>query len=159
MTPDLAKVAVTSERAVDLSFDNPATVSPPKDAPGRYQWQRVLEYTDFSDWEALSRHFAPLYEEAATIPAGSPLKREAGRIAAAHTDPMARASAALKLVQQDVRYIYVGLNSGNLTPASAEETWQRRYGDCKGKTVLLLALLADLGIESEACAGQLEWGR
>lgn len=149
MTADLAKVAVESERAVDLRFDNPATVSPPKDAPGRYQWQRILEYTDFSDWAALSRHFAPLYDKAATLPAGSPLKREASRIAAAHADPMAQASAALKLVQQDVRYIYVGLNSGNLTPASAEETWQRRYGDCKGKTVLLLALLAELGIEAK----------
>ena len=49
-----------------------------------------------------------------------------------------------------MRYIYVGLNGGNLTPASADETWQRRYGDCKGKTALLLALLAELGIDAEA---------
>src|SRR3546814_21031677 len=46
--------------------------------------------------------------------------------------------------------IYVGLGNGNLTPATAEETWQRRYGDAKGKTALLLALLARLGIEAEA---------
>lgn len=63
---------------------------------------------------------------------------------------MDRAAAALKLVQQDVRYIYIGLNGGNLSPATAEETWQRRYGDCKAKTVLLLALLRELGIEAEA---------
>jgi hypothetical protein len=49
-----------------------------------------------------------------------------------------------------VRYIYVGLNGGNLTPASADETWRRRYGDCKGKTTLLLALLHELGIDAEA---------
>ncbi|WP_404482684.1 transglutaminase domain-containing protein [Novosphingobium sp. BL-52-GroH] len=36
------------------------------------------------------------------------------------------------------------------TPATAEETWQRRYGDCKGKTALLLALLRELGIEAQA---------
>ena len=52
-------------------------------------------------------------------------------------------------MQQQVRYIYVGLNGGNLTPASADETWQRRYGDCKGKTALLLGLLSELGIEAE----------
>src|SRR3546814_13557358 len=51
---------------------------------------------------------------------------------------------------RDVRYSYGGLGNGNLTPATAEETWQRRYGDCKGKTALLLALLARLGIEAEA---------
>lgn len=149
MTADIEKAAVINERAVDLRFDNPTTVTPPKDAPARYRWQRALEYTDFADWTALSGHFAPLYAKAATLPASSPLKLEAGRIAAAHSDPMARASAALRLVQQDVRYIYVGLNGGNLTPASADETWQRRYGDCKGKTTLLLALLTELGIEAE----------
>lgn len=149
MTADLTKVAVVGERAVDLRLDNPATVTPPKDAPSRFRWQRTLEFTDFKDWPSLSAHFAPLYAKAATLEAKSVLKREAGRIAAAHADPLARASAALKLVQKDVRYIYIGLNGGNLTPATADETWQRRYGDCKGKTTLLLALLAELGIEAE----------
>ncbi len=83
------------------------------------------------------------------LPPTSPLRQEAARIAAAHAKPLDRAAAALKLVQQDIRYIYVGLNGGNLTPASADETWQRRYGDCKGKTALLLALLRELGIEAE----------
>ncbi len=53
-------------------------------------------------------------------------------------------------MQQDIRYIYVGLNGGNLIPATAAETWQRRYGDCKAKTVLLLALLGELGIDAQA---------
>src|SRR3546814_2125871 len=91
-----------------------------------------------------------LFAKAARIDRGSALDREAARIATAHSAPLDRASAALKLVQRDVRYIYVGLGNGNLTPATAEETWQRRYGDCKGKTALLLALLARLGIEAEA---------
>jgi transglutaminase-like putative cysteine protease len=150
MTPDFAAVAERSARAVSLRFDNPAMLIPANDAPPRYRWQRILEYSDFADWAAISRHFAPLYARAAALSADSPLRAEAGRIAAAHADPLARAGAALRLVQQEVRYIYVGLNGGNLTPATAEETWRRRYGDCKGKTALLLALLAELGIEAEA---------
>ncbi|WP_317154020.1 DUF3857 domain-containing transglutaminase family protein [Sphingopyxis indica] len=150
MTPDMAAVARNGGRSVDFLFDNPATLTPPKDAPARYQWQRIVEYSDFDDWAAVSRHFAPLYAKAARIPEGSPLKVEAQRIAAAHANPLDRGAAALKLVQQDVRYIYVGLGDGNLTPATAEETWQRRYGDCKAKTALLMGLLAELGIEAEA---------
>lgn len=150
LTPDLTAAAQVSDTGVELKFDNPALLTPPKDAPLRYQWQRIVEYSDFADWQSISRHFAPLYAKAATLADGSPLAREADRIAAAHADPMERARAALKLVQQDVRYIYVGLDSGNLTPATAEETWQRRYGDCKGKTAMLLALLARLGIAAEA---------
>lgn len=149
MTRDLAAVAKQGDRSVAFRFDNPAPLSPPNDAPPRYQWQRVAEFTDFADWAAISRQFAPLYADAARLADTSPVKQEASRIAAAQTGPLDRASAALKLVQQDVRYIYVGLNGGNLKPASAEETWQRRYGDCKGKTALLLALLAELGVEAE----------
>lgn len=148
-TPDITTAMVKGERAVDVRWDNPPVAAAPKDAPMRYQWQRALEYTDFADWAALSRHFAPLYVKAATLAPDSAVKREASRIAAAHATPLERARAALKLVQQDVRYIYVGLNGANLTPATAEETWQRRYGDCKGKTTLLLALLGELGIEAE----------
>ncbi|HYG47755.1 MAG TPA: DUF3857 domain-containing protein [Allosphingosinicella sp.] len=149
MAPAMAAAAKTGPRAVAFSFDNPPVLVPPKDSPPRYGWQRVVEYSDFKDWASISRHFAPLYAKAAALGSGSPLKAEARRIAAAHPQPLDRAAAALKLVQQEVRYIYVGLNGGNLTPAAAEETWRRRYGDCKGKTALLLALLAELGIEAE----------
>lgn len=149
MTPDMTTVARPGAGGIDFPFDNPAIMTPPKDAPPRLQWQRVVEYSDFADWSAVSRHFAPLFAKAAQLPGESPLKEEARRIAAAHPRPLDRAAAALKLVQQDVRYIYVGLGTGNLAPASAEETWQRRYGDCKGKTALLLALLAELGIAAE----------
>ncbi len=150
IAPDMTSAMVKQERALEFRFDNPALLSPPRDAPPRYLWQRAVEYSDFADWASLSRHFAPLYAKAATLAADSPIRREAARIAAAHTRPVDRAAAALKLVQQDVRYIYVGLNGGNVIPASADETWKRRYGDCKGKTALLLALLAELGIEAEA---------
>lgn len=149
MAPDIRNAASESNDRITLRFDNPPVRQPVKDAPPRFQWQRALEYTTFADWPALSRQFAPLFTRAATLAGGSPLHKEAARIAAANADPLARAAAALKLVQQDVRYIYVGLNGGNFTPASADETWQRRYGDCKAKTALLLALLGELGIEAE----------
>ena len=148
MTSEMKAVAKQEARSVRLDFDNPALLAPPQGAPARFGWQRVVEYSDFTDWAAVSRHFAPLYAKASALEAGSPLREEASRIGKAHADPVERARAALKLVQQEVRYIYVGLDGGNLTPATAGETWQRRYGDCKGKTALLLGLLAELGIEA-----------
>lgn len=149
MSPDIAAVAKYGERGVTFDFDNPAILVPPKDAPPRYRWQRVVEYSDFADWSSVSRQFAPLFAKATALPANSSLRAESKRIAATHSSPLERVSAALELVQQQIRYIYVGLNGGNLTPASAEETWQRRYGDCKGKTALLIALLTELGIKAE----------
>ncbi len=149
-TADVAPRLTNRADGLDVTFDNPEPLAFPDDVPVRYRWMRGIEFSDFADWAAVSRLFASLYTDAARLPQGSPLKTEAARIAAAHATPYDRAAAALKLVQQDVRYIYVGLDGGNLKPATAEETWQRRYGDCKGKTALLLALLGELGIPAEA---------
>ncbi|MGH6786524.1 MAG: DUF3857 domain-containing protein [Novosphingobium sp.] len=149
-TADLAAMLKRDERGVSIAADNPTSLSLPKDAPPRYTWVRVLEYSDFATWQSVSSRIAPLFSKAAALSKDSAVKREAITIAAASLGEKARAAAALKLVQQQVRYVYVGLNAGNLTPASAEETWQRRYGDCKGKTALLLALLQELGIAAQA---------
>jgi hypothetical protein len=62
----------------------------------------------------------------------------------------ARHGTALQLVQDQIRYVYVGLDGGNYRPATVEETWARRYGDCKAKTVLLLAILRALDVPAEA---------
>ena len=71
-------------------------------------------------------------------------------LAAATHDPVERAQAALRLVENQIRYVYVGLDGGNYTPTSADETWNRRFGDCKAKSALLLALLRELGVPGEA---------
>ena len=149
ISPDMASLAKRGNRAITFDLDNPGVLSPPKDAPPRYKWQRVVEYSDFADWTAVSRQFAPIFTKAAKFTANSPLHEEVRRIAKDNSSQLDRASAALKLVQQQIRYIYVGLNGGNLTPATADETWQRRYGDCKGKTALLLGMLSELGIQAE----------
>ncbi|WP_246351987.1 DUF3857 domain-containing transglutaminase family protein [Sphingobium subterraneum] len=149
MTRDMTAVVQNGERAVDFRFDNPGILVPSKDAPGRFQWQRVVEFSSFSEWAGVSRRLAPIFAKAAILSSGSTIKNEASAIAASNPTKLGRASAALNLVQQNIRYIFIGLNSGNLTPAMADETWQRRYGDCKAKTVLLLALLREMGIEAE----------
>jgi tetratricopeptide (TPR) repeat protein len=77
------------------------------------------------------------------------LQAEIKRIAAASPDPAIRAGLALQLVQDNIRYVFLGDNSGNYVPAAADLTWSRRFGDCKGKTALLLALLQGLGIDAE----------
>lgn len=145
----LQPAVVRAADRIEIALSNPPALAAPKDAPPRYGWQRVVEYSDFNTWSALAETFAPLYAQAATLKPDSPLKAEAARIKATHRDEMERAAAALKLVQQEVRYVYVGLGAGNVAPSDADTTWERRFADCKGKTALLLALLSELGISAE----------
>src|SRR3546814_349035 len=99
-------------------------------------------------WADLSRTIAPLYATAGTIRDSGALAAEVDRIAAATSDPKARADAALRLVQNEIRYLYRGMENGNYVPQAPEATWSLRYGDCKAKTLLLLAMLDQLGIEA-----------
>jgi hypothetical protein len=121
----------------------------PKDAPARFNYLSVFEASDFGDWGEISTLLAPLFNKAATLAADSPLKAEAAKIRAASSDPKVQAAAALRLVEDRVRYLFLGMNEGGYVPASADLTWNRRFGDCKGKTAVLLALLHELGIQAE----------
>lgn len=135
------------ELALDLT-DYKAPVAP-EGAPMRFGDVGALNVSGFKDWSEVSALMAPLYAKAATLEANSPLKAEAAKIKAASSDPVVRAGLALKLVESQVRYVFVGLDGNGRKPAAADDTWRHRFGDCKGKTVLLLALLKELDIAAE----------
>ncbi len=135
---------------IEIGFEQTDAVSPesPKGAPPFERSFGLVLMSDFADWSDVSRTIFPLFDKAAALAPGSPLRAEIARIAKTHADPKDRALAALELVEGDVRYLALLINAGGLTPAPADLTWSRRYGDCKGKTVVLLALLRGLGIEA-----------
>lgn len=122
----------------------------PKDAPSRFTMGPFMQVTSFTGWADVSRRMAPHFATEGTIPAGSQLAKQVAAIAAKSTDPKARMAAALRLVQDDVAYLLNGMNGGNYLPQSPAETWENRFGDCKAKSLMLLAMLRELGIESEA---------
>ena len=142
--PIVRQVGGETELLSDLV--NLTTKKPPQGAPSRFRSVNSVQMSDFPDWSSVSRNLEPLYTKAATLSPSSPLQAEIARIAAASSDPHVRAEMALALVQEKVRYLLIEMNGGGYQPASADLTWSRRYGDCKAKTVLLTAILHDLGI-------------
>jgi tetratricopeptide (TPR) repeat protein len=150
--PVLKPVKSGNMTSVTFSRDNLEPVIPPRLAPVRYSIGRGIMLSNFRSWAEAGALLAPLYAEASRIPEAGPLRNELEKIKAASTDPIKRAEAALVLVQDRVRYVALLMGVGGLTPAKAEETWARRFGDCKAKTALLLALLHELGITADAVA-------
>lgn len=134
---------------LEASVDRPEPFVPAKGAPSRFSTRGLVELSDFRDWSELAALFAPLYEKAAKLPAAGPLQDEISRIRAASADAKLRAEATLMLVESRVRYVALLMGSGNFVPADATTTWTRRFGDCKAKTALLLAILRELDIQAE----------
>ena len=130
----------------------------PKNAPARFKPLSLLEFTSFPDWASVAKVMAPLYVVKGSIPPGSDLAAKVDAIAARSADPVHRMADALQLVQDDVRYQLIAMGNGNYVPQRPMDTWTKRYGDCKAKTVLLLAILDRLGIAAEPVLANIDRG-
>ncbi len=121
----------------------------PSDAPFRYQLGDVMQVTTYSDWADVSQSMAQHFGVEGAVTPGGELAEVIAGVAMSSDDPLERAALALQLVQDDISYLLNGLNGGNYLPQSPEETWENRFGDCKAKSLLLLAMLRELGIDAE----------
>ena len=121
----------------------------PVDSPTRYRLGSLVELTSFADWQTVSRVANQAYAPRAVIDADSELARVVASIARRTADPIERTAAALRVVQDDVRYMFRGMENGNYTPQAPEQTWVLRFGDCKAKSLLLATMLRELGIEAD----------
>ena len=109
-----------------------------------------IQFTTYPDWATVAEPSVALYAKARALAPGASLAAEAERIALSTKDPGQRMLAALRLTQERVRYVALLLGEGAYLPVDAQSTWDSKYGDCKAKTAMLLALLDRLGIKAEA---------
>jgi len=135
----------------ELTISLPVAKLPemPKNMPARFEPLPLIPFSSFKNWSDVAATMGALYQPAGTIVAGTELARAVDEIAARSPDPVQRMADALRLVQDNVRYVFMAMGTGNYVPQSPAQTWAKRYGDCKAKTLLLLAMLDRLGIVAE----------
>lgn len=61
-------------------------------------------------------------------------------------DTLARLNAVYSFVSRQVRYVAVEIGVGGYRPHPVSEIYKYRYGDCKDKATLLLAMMGRLGL-------------
>jgi len=107
---------------------------------GRIELSTHADWPEVAAWAA--RHFPTDFEDRATATAiASHLKL--------HEGPRADAlQRAIAFVQGEVRYTGLLLGEWTHAAASPDLTLERRFGDCKGKSALLVALLREAGIDA-----------
>ncbi|MCK0128108.1 DUF3857 domain-containing protein [Erythrobacter sp. F6033] len=130
----------------------------PNGVPPRYRRGTILQIGTFANWAEVSSTMAPYYETDGALDGLTDLLEKVEAIRANNTTDLEQAVAALELVQEDIRYLLNGLDGGNYLPQDVPTTWEKKYGDCKAKTVILLAILNHLGIQSEAVLASVRAG-
>jgi tetratricopeptide (TPR) repeat protein/transglutaminase-like putative cysteine protease len=125
------------------------------DVPGRpseagvpdwYVQHRRIEFSQFADWRDVVNATWPLYLTNAPTPELTALIT---RFKSQNRSDRERLVAVMRFVQDEIRYTGVELGEGAYRPADAATVLQRRWGDCKEKTLLAVTLLRGVGIQAE----------
>ena len=124
------------------------TAVPPKllddDLPAWYDPLPEIQLSDFASWSQVAAWGDTLFASAG--PAPPALAAPLAAIRAAHRTQEERTLAALRFVQEDIRYLGVEIGVNSHLPYSPAVVMRRRYGDCKDKALLLVTMLRELGV-------------
>jgi transglutaminase-like putative cysteine protease len=110
--------------------------------PSWYDPMPFVQLSEFETWADVVRWAAPLYAPGELSPALKRQIEEWRRL----PDAEARLLAARRFVQDEVRYLGIELGTYSHTPTKPSKVFERRFGDCKDKTLLLTTVLNELGI-------------
>lgn len=106
---------------------------------------RALQFSEYRGWDEVVSWANGLFTAARVT--NPELRAVVERLRGLPGDEE-RVSAALEFVQSQIRYFSVSLGESSHRPAAPDVVIGRRYGDCKDKSLLLMSLLTEAGIES-----------
>ncbi|MGV8835702.1 TonB family protein [Cellvibrio sp.] len=112
--------------------------------PDWYNPYGRVEISDVAHWADVVVWAQALYDSA--IESDGAIDQLVADIQRKHSTKEDQIEAALDAVQSQVRYLGIETGVNSHKPSKAGETWQRRYGDCKDKTVLFISLLRQMGV-------------
>jgi transglutaminase-like putative cysteine protease len=153
-----AEITETREGPMTVLTFAPAPVPGQPSERGIPDWRRQyagLQVSSFRDWAdvvawGLGHYNQPIPAEVRVISA---------ELRAEHPTPEEQIAAALRFVQDDVRYLAVLVGTGGYAPRPTAEVLRSRFGDCKEKSLLFVQLLRALNIDAVPAFADLDEGR
>ncbi len=115
-----------------------------------------VRFSSEPDWSTLSATLSPYYLADYPLPLAWQAKIDA--IRAEHPTDAARATAALRLVQDELRYVSLSVGAGGYFARLPEEVIATGFGDCKDKALLLRLMLHALGIDAYVALADIDEG-
>ncbi len=123
--------------------DMPAFEPLPFDPPAR-DFMVALDISSLDSWDAFAAWYRRLSRGSDVQDAT--VKAKADELAAGATSRLDKIRKAYEFVSA-LRYVAIEFGINGIRPRTPTLVLQNRYGDCKDKANLLIALLADMGIE------------
>lgn len=103
----------------------------------------TIAFSTGSSWQAIATAYAKIVDQQI---AGSDLQKLVRSAVGTAKDRREIVARALAAIQKDVRYAGVEVGEGSIIPRPPSTVLRNKYGDCKDKATLLVAMLRTLGI-------------
>jgi len=143
-------------RRIELRQNGHDPLDPEDDLPPEHDpWHSIL-YSSAKDWAEVTNALSGHYDRTSPVPAA--WLEEVDAIRAQYADPSQRAYAALRLVQNKVRYVGIEVGKGGFFARDPALVVSQGFGDCKDKAVLLVTVLRALGLEADVALADLDRG-
>jgi len=112
--------------------------------PTWFEPWRSVQVTEFTSWAEVAQWADAMFVLDAR--SQNEVRALAEQFRATHQSRDAQITAAIRFVQDDIRYLGIEMGRNSHEPHQPWETLEARWGDCKDKTLLLVALLRELGV-------------
>jgi transglutaminase-like putative cysteine protease len=145
--PNLTPV-VTQNNGMTLwewAGENFFAPKPEANTPSWHVGHQWIQVSDFSDWQIIAKGVSEMWIAATEDPG---LVEAAQKIATDETSVPRLIDRAIRLVQDECRYLSINLEFGGQVPSPPGEVLRRRFGDCKDLSFLLCNLLGKLGVRA-----------
>ncbi len=126
------------------------------DAPGWYVAYGHITLSSLSSWKDVSALILPFFANKDALP--PELETRVAKIMRDYRRPEDRVTEALRLVQDDLRYVSLSIGVGSFVPRNPTEVFRSGFGDCKDKSQLLVAMLRRMGMEAYVALAHSEKG-
>jgi transglutaminase-like putative cysteine protease len=128
-------------KQADIKLSEPAQVAASDFAPGIY-------FSTFKDYLEYGQAYELRAQDKMAVTPN--VKKLSEQITKGIPDRKAQARALYNWVSREIRYVAIYMGNGGIVPHKADDIIRNRYGDCKDKNTLLIALLKAKGIEASS---------
>ncbi len=135
-----------NQKEYEWSFSNLAALHSNDNLPSWYNPYPTVMISEYNDWLNIREWAERLFPNKVVIE--KPLQQKINSIKTANSTNDQRAVAALRFVQDEIRYLGIEMGTGTHRPANPNKTFSQRFGDCKDKSYLLVTMLTAMGIDA-----------
>lgn len=126
-------------------WDGLSSLPSEDDRPGWFVHYPFIQFSEYTSWQAVVRWAQRLYPN---VSLSSELQTLVEQVRASGPTQREQIIQALRFVQDEIRYTGIEIGAGGYQPQPPAVVLQRRFGDCKEKSYLLVTVLDALGIDA-----------